>query len=60
MWFLLAGWTAYSHPIATIILTGLAMCACLLLFHLFRPETTNHRPIFLPTILQLTVLTFLT
>ena len=60
MWFLLAGWTAYSHPIATIILTGLAMCACLLLFHLFRPETTNHRPIFLPTILQLMVLTFLT
>lgn len=59
VWFLIAGWTAFTQPIVAIILTSLAMCACFLLPRLLRPKATNHRRIFFPTILQLAVLTFL-
>lgn len=59
VWFLVAGWTAFNHPIAAMGLTCLAVAACFLLSRLWRPGATNHLRVFFPAILQLAVLTFL-
>ena len=59
VWFLIAGWTAFTDPLAALILAGLAVGGCVLLFQLRLPGATSHHRIFSPAILQLTSLTFL-
>jgi hypothetical protein len=59
VWFIIAGWSASTAPIAALVLAALAVGACVLLIRLWRPGASSHRRIFYPAILQLTVLTFL-